>query len=73
MADYKYEDYVTKQGDSVDLIAFERFGTSSGTTERILDANPGLADYGPILPMGLVIKIPVPTKADRAPGINIWS
>lgn len=73
MADYVFEEYLTKQGDSVDLIAFERFGTSSATTESILDANPGLAAVGPVLPIGLTIRIPIPVKADRVEGVNIWS
>ena len=73
MADLLYEDYRCEQGDAVDLIAFRRFGTSSGTAESILDANPGLAALGPILPMGLVIRIPIPVKADRVEGINLWS
>ena len=73
MADLLYEDYRCEQGDTVDLIAFKRFGTSSGTTESILDANPGLAAAGPVLAMGLVIRIPIPVKADRVEGINLWS
>lgn len=73
MADPLYEDYRCEQGDTVDLIAFRRFGTSSGTTESILDVNPGLAAAGPVLTMGLVIRIPIPAKADRVEGINLWS
>lgn len=73
MADVVYEEYRCEQGDSVDLIAYRRFGTSSGTTEFILDANPGLAAAGPILPLGMIIRIPIPAKADRVDGINLWS
>lgn len=58
VADLVYENYRCEQGDTVDLIAFKRFGSSSGTTESILDANPGLATAGPILPLGMMIRIP---------------
>lgn len=48
---------ITKDGDMVDLIAFEEYGTEAGR-QAIWDANPGLADLGPVLPAGLVIEIP---------------
>lgn len=55
----RFEPYTTAEGDMVDEIAFRRFGTSSGATERILDANPGLAAMGEVLPAGALIQIPV--------------
>lgn len=64
MAD-SVELYTTVDGDMVDAIAFKRFGTSRKMTEAILDANPGLAAMGEILPAGVVIKIPVPVVPDR--------
>lgn len=66
-----FEDYVCQEGDTVDLICFARF-QSHGMEAAILDANPGLAARGPVLPLGLVIKIPVPLKADRKRGIDLW-
>lgn len=60
--------YVTKEGDTVDLIAFRYYGsTYGGQVEAILEANRSLAlaDYGPILPRGLTITLPeivAPTK-----------
>ncbi len=46
-----------------------------GLVERILDANPGLADKGAILPLGTVIKLIVPAE-DPAntslPVIRLW-
>jgi phage tail protein X len=61
-----------QEGDTVDLIAFRRFGRTAGTTEAILDANPGLAALGPIVPMGTKIIIPVPEVKDRATTQNLW-
>ena len=50
--------YVTVDGDMVDLIAFEYYGRHAQNTEEILNANPGLAAYGPVLPAGRAIKLP---------------
>lgn len=50
--------YVSEQGDMVDKVAWQHYGTERGTTEAILDANPGLADHGPILPAGVKIILP---------------
>jgi phage tail protein X len=72
MADVTYENYLTQEGDTVDLIAFNRFGGSSGPTEAILDANPGLAAQA-ILPAGLTIRIPIPTQQDRRQSTRLWS
>jgi phage tail protein X len=71
--DYVYETYLTQEGDTADLIAFERFGGSSGPTEAILDANPGLAARAAVLPAGLTIRIPVPVKKDRKQSTRLWS
>jgi phage tail protein X len=70
MADF--ETYRTQEGDQVDLIAFRRFGSSSGHAERILDANPGLAAYGDFLPANLVVKIPVPVVLPRKTVTRLW-
>lgn len=47
----------TRDGDMVDLIAFETLGDEDART-AIHDANPTLADHGLILPSGLIIVIP---------------
>lgn len=68
-----FEVYTTVDGDSVDLIAFNRFGRSAGLTEDILAANPGLAQRGPVLPAGLQIRIPLPAQRDRVQSTRLWS
>ena len=72
MAEFLYETYVTDEGDVVDKIAFKRFGDSSSTV-AILDANPGLAERGPVLARGITILIPVPIQKGRVDGVNLWS
>lgn len=66
-----FEVYRTREGDTVDLIAFRRFG-KHGMEAAILEANPYLAALGPILPANIRIWIPVPEVADRASGQNLW-
>jgi phage tail protein X len=67
-----FETVVTTEGDMVDLIAFKRFGDTAGITETIYEANPGLAEQGPVLPAGVVIRVPVPLVRERATPERIW-
>lgn len=66
-----FEDIVTQEGDTVDLIAFTRFGVH-GMEVSILEANPGLAALDPVLPAGLSLRIPVPEVKDRAVSDRLW-
>lgn len=53
---------ITVAGDhiSVDLLIWRRFKKyNEDLCERVLDFNPGLADLGPILPIGTVVNIPL--------------
>ncbi|WP_064603943.1 tail protein X [Photobacterium sp. J15] len=49
--------YRTREGDMLDDICYRHYGRESTVTE-VLKVNPGLAEYGPILPSGLEIKLP---------------
>lgn len=66
-----FEEYTCQEGDTVDLIAFNRFG-EHGMEDEILDANPGLAARGPVLPIGLKVIIPVPLVKDRELSTRLW-
>jgi phage tail protein X len=68
----QFEEYRTGEGEMVDAIAFNRFGTSRGMTEAILDANPGLAATGEIIPTGTIVRIPVPEVKDRTTVRRLW-
>ena len=46
------------QGDTVDLICWRTYGRTAGITEQVLDANPGIADLGAVLPVGTLVEIP---------------
>lgn len=51
--------YPTVGGEMIDEIAWRHYGHQIGTAEAVLEANPGLAAKGPILPPGLTIVLPV--------------
>lgn len=66
-------EYRTRDGDTVDYIAWKHYGRQDGTAEAVLEANPGLAGYGPLLPAGVVLTLPdVPTPPTKAT-IRMWS
>jgi len=68
------ETYTTKEGDTVDLIAWRERGQTAGMTEAILDLNPGLASRGPVLPIGLKIELPDPKPKKIERNVpRIWS
>lgn len=58
------------QGETVDLVAWRVHGDTD-MVEAILDANPGLAALGPILPMGTPVMIPTRAPAKTTP-LTLW-
>jgi phage tail protein X len=65
--------YVTKDGDTVDYIAWKHYGsTEQRAVEQVLDANPGLADRGPILPHSVRIELPELTPQPVQKGPRLW-
>ena len=61
--------YQTKTGDMLDAIVWRYYGRQdNGLVETVLEANRGLADYGPELPAGVTITLPdapTPTPSNR--------
>jgi phage tail protein X len=65
--------YTTREGDTADYIAWKYYGTQGGqVTEQLLDANPGLAERGPLLPAGLVITLPAIDTTTKVQGVKLW-
>lgn len=60
------------QGDTVDRICQRVYGRTAGVTEQVLIANQGLADLGPILPMGTLITIPEQAPQAESPMLQLW-
>lgn len=65
--------YVTIDGDMVDDIANTYYGQHLGRTELIYANNPDLADLGPKLSAGVVIKLPqAPPASAPKPFRRLW-
>lgn len=46
------------QYDTVDAICWREYGRSSGIVEKVLEANPRLAELGVVLSMGTEVILP---------------
>jgi len=57
------------QGDTLDLMLWRDAGLGPEHLTRILDANPGLADLGTILPLGTLVTVPA-NSASTATGVR---
>lgn len=65
--------WISRQGETVDLVCHRHYGRTRDVTERVLDANQGLAGLGPVLPMGTRIVLPVMEQKTRArPLVGLW-
>lgn len=64
--------YVTRNGDTVDYIAWKFYGRQDRrTVEQVLAANQGLADYGPTLPPNVRVELP-DLVAETVNGVKLW-
>lgn len=61
------------QGDTLSLIVWRAYGVSSGMTERVLDANPHLANLPAVLPAGIPITLPPVAPAAPKPVLQLWN
>lgn len=65
---------ISREGDTVDKIAWRRRRVTRDVTEQILELNPGIAELGVILPTGTAVKLPdTPTKHKVRNTPRIWS
>jgi phage tail protein X len=65
--------YRTRDGDTADLIAWKHYGRQDGqVVEMLIDANPGLADRGPILPEGIKVTLPDFAEPEQVKGVRLW-
>ena len=65
-----------QQGDTLAVICWRHYGrTDGGVVERVLDANPSLANAGPVLPHGTRVALPElpPAAASSAQLIQLWT
>ena len=66
--------YRTRDKDMLDKICHDYYGqTNRRIVEMLLEANPGLADYGPVLPTGLIITLPdLETHQSATSPLKLW-
>lgn len=63
--------YLTRDGDMLDDILFRLYGHHD--IEPVLEVNPGLADYGPILPAGITVHLPeVKATTPASTLVRLW-
>jgi len=60
------------QGDTVDRICYRYYGYTAGVTEAVLKANPGLAELGPVLPMGTKVMLPEVAEQQTKTTVQLW-
>lgn len=64
--------YRTVEGDVLDQICLRHYART-GTVETVLDANPGLAAVGAILPAGVEIELPeLPDSEAVIDTVRLW-
>ena len=65
--------YVAQGGDTLDLIAYRRYGTVAAV-RNVQAANPALAAYGPRLAAGTRVRLPdiEVTPEDEAQAVQLW-
>ncbi|MBD3610557.1 MAG: tail protein X [Gammaproteobacteria bacterium] len=66
------EQVLSLQGDTVDKVCHRHYGHTSGVVEQVLEANPGLAAYGPVLPVATRIIMPEAPDTTTDTTINLW-
>lgn len=66
---------VVEDGVTVDLLVWRELGRTAGAVEQVLDANPGLADLGLVLPLLTAVVLPDGVEAPAVvvvPFTRLW-
>ena len=62
-----------RQGDTLDGMLWRERGLGPSALPAVLDANPGLAGAGAVLPIGTAVIVPdTAPAADTLPLIQLW-
>lgn len=62
------------QGETLDQLCYRVLGTTAGVTEQALQLNPGIAELGPVLPEGALIRLPeAQASQPRIKTIQLWT
>lgn len=63
---------IAQQGDTLDALCYRHYGRTQGAVEAVLSVNPGLADYGAILPHGTAVTLPDIASAPVRESVQLW-
>lgn len=66
------ENYQTKTGELLDDICHRYYQGRPNTVETVLNANPGLAKLGPIIPKNTVVFLPEIPVSEDDNLISLW-
>lgn len=67
------ERYRCSDRDTADYVAWKYYGSLDGRViEQVLQANPGMSDYGAELPAGSIINLPAIQRAPEAGVVRLW-
>ncbi|AOH83614.1 phage tail protein [Sphingomonas panacis] len=63
-----------QQGDTLDALLWRERGLTATDAVRVLEANPGLADRGILLPLGTPVTVPASAspKPRALPLVQLW-
>ena len=65
--------YRTIDGDVIDAVCQAFYSQQSGAVEVVLDANPGLAELGPVLSAGILVELPeLPAESQEIDAVRLW-
>lgn len=64
--------YRTSAGDMLDWICHRYYGRTTGAVEAVLQANPHLAELGPVYAAGLIIELPELPPAAATKTVKLW-
>ena len=62
---------MAKQGDTIDRIAQEYYGKTSGVVEQLLLANQHVDHSEPLIKIGVMVNLP-PLSPVISTSINLW-
>ena len=65
--------YTSRDNDLIDAVCRAFYGREAGAVEAVLEANPGLADLGPVLPAGTKVTLPdLPSPLETIETVKLW-
>lgn len=57
----------------IDDVCRRFYGRDAGAVEAVLEANPGLAEQGPVLPAGTEVHLPdLPRPLETIETVDLW-